>query len=116
VSAYRAALRARQLLVLAPPLRASFVNADAGESQTESPSLNVHRRTGTHSDFAVYFLVMITARAVAIAGVVVLFAGAGPASGKTDALYALRYGAKTNLLVPYDPVRLVPSGSPIRMG
>jgi hypothetical protein len=59
---------------------------------------------------------MITARAVAIAGVVVLFAGAGPASGKTDALYALRYGAKTNLLVPYDPVRLVPSGSPIRMG
>src|SRR5207248_970925 len=31
-------------------------------------------------------------------------------------LYALRYGAKMSLLVPYDPVRLVPSGRAIRIG
>jgi len=59
---------------------------------------------------------MIMARALAIAAVLVLLAGAGPASGKVDAFYALRFGAKTNLLVPYDPVRLVPSGSSIRLG
>lgn len=59
---------------------------------------------------------MIMARALVIAAVLVVLAGAGPASGKVDELYALRYGAKMNLLVPYDPVRLVPSGSPIRLG
>jgi hypothetical protein len=59
---------------------------------------------------------MILARALAVAAVLVVLAGAAPASGKVDELYALRYGAKMNLLIPYDPVRLVPSGSPIRMG
>ena len=59
---------------------------------------------------------MIMARALATAAVLVVLAGAAPASGKVNELYALRFGAKTNLLVPYDPVRLVPSGSPIRMG
>ena len=59
---------------------------------------------------------MIMARVLASAAVLVVLAGAAPASGKVDELYALRFGAKTNLLVPYDPVRLVPSGAPIRMG
>ena len=67
------------------------------------------------SDFAVYF-VMIMARVLACAAVLGLLAGAALASAKVDELYALRLGAKTNLLVPYDPVRLVPSGSPIRLG
>ena len=56
------------------------------------------------------------ARVLAFAALLVLLAGAAPANGKVDELYALRFGAKTNLLVPYDPVRLLPSGSPIRMG
>ena len=59
---------------------------------------------------------MIMARVLASAALLVVLAGAAPANGKIDELYALRFGAKTNLLVPYDPVRLVPSGSPIRMG
>lgn len=59
---------------------------------------------------------MIMARLLAVAAAVVAVAGAAPASGKVDELYALRFGAKTNVLVAYDPVRLVPSGSPIRMG
>jgi len=59
---------------------------------------------------------MIMARALAVAAVLTVLGGAAPASGKVDELYALRFGAKTNLLIPYDPVRLVPSGSPIRMG
>jgi hypothetical protein len=63
-----------------------------------------------------YYFVMIMARVLAFAALLVVLAGAAPASGKVDDLYALRFGAKTNLLVPYDPVRLVPSGSPIRMG
>ena len=56
------------------------------------------------------------ARVLACAALLVVLAGAAPANGKVDELYALRFGAKTNLLVPYDPVRLVPSGSPIRLG
>jgi hypothetical protein len=59
---------------------------------------------------------MILARVLATAAVLVALAGAAPASGKVDELYALRYGTKMNVLVPYDPVRLVPSGAPIRMG
>jgi hypothetical protein len=59
---------------------------------------------------------MMMARVLAAAAVLVALAGAAPASGKVDELYALRYGAKMNVLVPYDPVRLVPSGAPIRMG
>ena len=59
---------------------------------------------------------MVMARVLAVAALLVVLAGAAPANGKVDDLYALRFGAKTNLLVPYDPVRLVPSGSPIRMG
>jgi hypothetical protein len=64
----------------------------------------------------VYYLVMIMARVLAFAAAVVVLVGATPASGKVNEIYGLRFGAKTNLLVPYDPVRLVPSGSPIRMG
>jgi hypothetical protein len=52
---------------------------------------------------------------LALAGVLLALAGAS-ASAKVGDLYALRYGAKMNLLVPYDPVRLVPSGPAIRMG
>jgi hypothetical protein len=59
---------------------------------------------------------MIMARVLAFAAAVVVLVGATPASGKVNEIYGLRFGAKTNLLVPYDPVRLVPSGSPIRMG
>ena len=59
---------------------------------------------------------MIMTRALACAAVLAVLVGVAPASGKVDELYALRFGAKTNLLVPYDPVRLVPSGSPIRLG
>ena len=55
-------------------------------------------------------------RALACAAVLAVLVGVAPASGKVDELYALRFGAKTNLLIPYDPVRLVPSGSPIRLG
>jgi hypothetical protein len=53
---------------------------------------------------------------LALAAVLLALAGASPAGGKVGDLYALRYGAKMNLLVPYDPVRLVPSGPAIRMG
>ncbi len=59
---------------------------------------------------------MIVSRVLAFAAVLVALGVAAPATGKADALYALRFGAKMNLLVPYDPVRLVPSGSPIQMG
>jgi hypothetical protein len=60
--------------------------------------------------------VLIMARLLVLAAALAVLAGAAPASGKVDELYALRFGARTNLLVPYDPVRLVPSGSPIRLG
>jgi len=53
---------------------------------------------------------------LALAAVLLALVGASPASGKVGDLYALRYGAKMNLLVPYDSVRLVPSGPAIRMG
>jgi hypothetical protein len=53
---------------------------------------------------------------LALAAVLLALAGASPASGKVGDLYALRYGAKMNVLVPYDPVRLVPSGPAIRLG
>src|SRR5687767_1747964 len=55
-------------------------------------------------------------RMLALAAVLLALGGASPASGKVGDLYALRYGAKMNLLVAYDPVRLVPSGPAIRMG
>jgi hypothetical protein len=53
---------------------------------------------------------------LALAAVLLALVGASSASGKVGDLYALRYGAKMNLLVPYDSVRLVPSGPAIRMG
>jgi hypothetical protein len=53
---------------------------------------------------------------LALAAALLALAGASPASGKVGDLYALRYGAKMNLLVPYDPVGLVPSGPAIRLG
>jgi hypothetical protein len=59
---------------------------------------------------------MAMTRMLALAAVLLALVGASPASGKVADLYALRYGAKMNLLVPYDPVRLVPSGPAIRMG
>ena len=56
-------------------------------------------------------------RLLALCILLVALAGAAPAGGKVGTLYALRYGAQTNLLVPYDPVKLVPSGAPsIRTG
>ena len=56
------------------------------------------------------------AKALVLAAVLLAPLGASPASGEVGDLYALRYGAKMSLLVPYDPVRLVPSGRAIRMG
>jgi len=41
---------------------------------------------------------------------------APPAQAKVGDLYALRYGAQSNLLMPYDPVRLAVSGPGIRLG
>jgi hypothetical protein len=55
-------------------------------------------------------------RNLAFAAVFLAFLGVSPANAKVDDLYSLRYGARMNLLVPYDPVRLVPSGPAIRMG
>jgi len=55
-------------------------------------------------------------RRLALALVVFALAGASTASAKVDDLYALRYGAQLNLLVRYDPVRLVPSGRAIDVG
>jgi len=63
----------------------------------------------------VYYHVMV-ARMLALAAVLLVLGGGSPAVGKMGDLYALRYGAKLNVLVPYDPVRLVPSGPAIRMG
>ncbi len=59
---------------------------------------------------------MIMARVLALAAVLLAVLAASPATGKVSDLYALRYGAKLNVLVPYDPVRLVPSGPAIRLG
>jgi hypothetical protein len=64
----------------------------------------------------VYYLLLGMTRVLALAGVLLALVGASEASAKVGDLYALRYGAKMNLLVPYDPVRLVPSGPAIRMG
>jgi hypothetical protein len=55
-------------------------------------------------------------RLLASFAVLAALAGASPASGRDGDLYALRYGAKMSLLVPYDPVALVPSGRAIRLG
>ena len=55
-------------------------------------------------------------RLLALGVVLVALLGAPSASGKAGELYALRYGAKMSLLVPYDPARLVPSGRAIRTG
>src|SRR5690349_16639348 len=55
-------------------------------------------------------------RILAFGVVLLALLGATPASGGSGDLYALRYGAKMSLLVPYDPVALVPSGRGIRLG
>jgi hypothetical protein len=55
-------------------------------------------------------------RILALAAVFLPLLGLSSANAKVDDLYSLRYGAKMNLLVPYDPVRLVPSGPAIRLG
>ncbi len=61
--------------------------------------------------------VRFVTRILALGIVVVALAGSAPAGGKLGPFYALRYGAETNVLVPYDPVRLVPTGAPsIRTG
>jgi len=72
--------------------------------------------SGTFWRFTAYYIVVKMARALALAAVLLALLGASPASGKLGDLYALRYGAKMSLLVPYDPVRLVPSGRAIRIG
>jgi hypothetical protein len=51
-----------------------------------------------------------------LAGVALALLAALPASGKSGDIYALRYSAKMSLLVPYDPVGLVPSGRAICIG
>lgn len=53
---------------------------------------------------------------MALSVVLLALVGASPASGKMGDLYALRYGAQMNMVVPYHPVRLVPSGPAIRTG
>ena len=55
-------------------------------------------------------------RPLALVVVLLALVGASSASGKGGDLYALRYGAKANVLVPYDPVRVVPAGRSIRLG
>jgi hypothetical protein len=64
----------------------------------------------------VYNFDLVMTRMLALAVVLGALVGASPASGKVDDLYAFRYGAKMNVLVPYDPVRLVPNRPAIRMG
>jgi hypothetical protein len=59
---------------------------------------------------------MAMTRVLALAAALLALGGAPSASAKVGDLYALRYGAQMNILVPYDPVRLVPSGPAIRMG
>lgn len=63
-------------------------------------------------------LPFVTMRATlaALAGIVAALSTSASAGAKGADLYALRYGAAMNLLVPYDPVRLVPSGPAIRLG
>src|SRR5688572_24090528 len=53
-------------------------------------------------------------RLVVALGLVALLA-APSASAKGD-LWSIRYGAHGNVLVPYDPVRLVPSGPGLQAG
>jgi len=60
--------------------------------------------------------VPIMMKPLALVVVLLALVAASPASGKGGDLYALRYGAQMNLLVPYDPVRIVPSGPSIRLG
>src|SRR5262249_49847942 len=55
-------------------------------------------------------------RTLALGVVLVALVGAASASAGVGDLYSLRYGAQLSLLVPYDPVRLVPSGPAIRTG
>src|SRR5262245_59837156 len=55
-------------------------------------------------------------RLLALGVAVVALAVPSGASAKVGDIYSLRYGAKLSLLVPYDPVRLVPSGPGIRIG
>src|SRR5262245_46672522 len=55
-------------------------------------------------------------RLLALGVVVAALTVPSGASGNAGDLYSLRYGAKMSLLVPYDPVRLVPSGPGIRIG
>lgn len=63
----------------------------------------------------VQFVTKMT-KPLALMVVLVALVAASPASGKGGELYALQYGARMNVLQPYDPVRLVPSGSSIRLG
>ena len=63
----------------------------------------------------VRFVTFMT-RLLALAVVLPALVGASPASAKVGDLYAFRYGANMNMLIPYDPVLLVPSGPAIRMG
>lgn len=59
----------------------------------------------------------IVTRILVLGTVLVALAGSAPAGGKLGPFYALRYGAQTNVLVPYDPVKLAPTGAPsIRLG
>lgn len=52
---------------------------------------------------------------LALASLAALLAAA-PASAKAGDLHAFRYGAHGNVLTPYDPLRLTPTGPGIRLG
>ena len=59
--------------------------------------------------------VPLMAKKLALAVGLVALVAAAPASGKGD-LWSIRYGAHGNVLVPYDPVRLMPSGPALEAG
>ena len=61
-------------------------------------------------------IVRIMTKLSALGVVLLALVAASPASGKGGDFYALRYGAKMNLLLPFDPVHMVPSGKAIRLG
>jgi hypothetical protein len=60
--------------------------------------------------------VSIVTRLIALGIVLVTLVAPAGASSATGDLYAFRFGPRMNLLVPYDPIRLVPAGATIRMG
>ena len=71
---------------------------------------------GEEREWDVRHIVRMITRLLAVAALGVALVAAPAATAKATHLYSLRYGAAGNALVPYDPVRLVPAGPPIRLG